>query len=87
MAVVLNTTVKHLLISIFFDNEAAVGVAKFKRFINDKLDGEVIVEFTGQELGPLLFAPPVPGKTRFDDVTDAVYAAAIAKGAMTGEVV
>jgi hypothetical protein len=86
MAVVRTASIRFLLQSIFFDAEAGVGVARFARLIDDVRDQDLQVEFTKEELVSLMYSQPEPGKTRFDDITDAVYAAAITKGAISGTI-
>ena len=78
--------VQHFLTSLFVNIEAATAAATFRRYIDGKPDIEINMQVEQAEFVPLMLALAVPNKSRRDDITDAVYALAINRGLLEGEI-
>lgn len=86
MPVTKTASLVHTLISVFFDVPSSTVVARFSRKVDNTDLPEVEFRLEGPEVAPLLLVKPDPTKDRKDDIADAVYALAIQRGVISGEV-
>lgn len=86
MPVSKTAVVQHYLTALFVNIEAATGAATFRRYVDGQPDVEINMMVEQTEFVPLMMAMSDPTKNRRDDITDAVYALAIARGLFQGEI-
>lgn len=86
MPVVAPGTVAHTVLNFRLDMPTLTGIVLFQRSLDGQAIGTVELRIEGQSLAELLQAPPVPGKSRGDDITDCIYEYAIAAGVIQGSI-
>lgn len=80
-------SVEYVLMSFSVDMGAMNASAVFHTLINATKVGEVSIGVGSADLAQLLQTQPEPGKSRADDITDAIYRYAKAQGILPGEIV
>lgn len=79
-------TISHVLVDWTVNIQSAVGQAVFATLVDGVQTGTKTMRVEGLELQGLLGAMPTLGKTRADDITDAVYEHAVNTGFIVGEI-
>lgn len=86
MPVVAPGVVSHVILRFSVDMPNLTAVAVFQRLLDGHAIGTVELRVDGDALLGLLGAAPAPGKSRGDDMTDCIYAHALAVGAISGSI-
>jgi len=84
MPVVKQSTIAYFLVNLTINTEAGSAAATFRRYIDGKPDIETVFSVEQADFAPLMLGIADAGKNRRDDIADAVYALAIAKGVLEG---
>lgn len=84
MPIISDVSVTHTLIRIEVDMAGPFLVATFAQTIDGQGNGTRTLHIGGAAFGALLGMPASAGKSRADDITDAIYAHAIASGQISG---
>lgn len=87
MPIVLPGTVEYKLMGFSVDMGAMNASARFATLIDGREVGVVEIGVGTADLVPLLRAQPVAGKSRADDITDAIYQYANGAGILPGTIV
>lgn len=86
MPIVRNAVVSHTLVNVQVDIPGAYMVATFRKDVDGQGAGFVPLRIEGPDMMNIIGAPAHADKARADDITDAVYAFAIASNAIAGEI-
>lgn len=87
MPITRNVTLSSVLVTFTLDVPSMTARCLFQNFIDGNAGSTSEFTVSGADLGAIMAATPVPGKSRADDITEAVYGYAVSKGYIVGEIV
>ena len=86
MPITISGQVNYVLMNLAVDMRALSASATFDVLANGDKVGEITLGIHQADLMGILTTVPNEGKTRADDITDAIYAYAVQTGAISGAI-
>ena len=84
MPIVTTSTIAHKLVKVSVDMDLMQTLCYFSRTLNGVADGGVEMLIEGADMGALLSTQATAGQALGNEITDAIYAVALARGVIEG---
>lgn len=87
MPITRNVTLSSVLVTFTLDVPSMTAHCLFQNYMDGNAAGTAEFSVSGAELAEIMATPAMTGKSRADDITEAIYAYAVSKGLITGSIV